>query len=179
MARSSSEAADLILLTKDAKIRLIGTLRPKARRYFQKIFLLTVSCQLSSQTRQIRRLGNLMPLLFRRLIGKKHSMYGSTHSDCDASSLGEASVSLLPPPQAPAHQDSNNKESSWKRQAWCMACLAFTMAAVAGVLGAYVIFIRDQHGVSGGSVTQAARGSGGGVRRPLPLIPKREPLKPP
>ena len=104
-------------------------------------------------------------------------MYGSTHSDCDASSLGEASVSLLPPPRSPTHQESNIKEPSWKRQAWCMACLAFTMAAVAGALGAYVIFMRDHHGVSGGSVTQAARGSGGGVRRPLPLMPKR--LKPP
>ena len=121
-----------------------------------------------------------MPLLSRaRLIGKTHSMYGSRHSDCDASSVGEASVSLLPPARPPAHQESNNKETSWKRQAWCMACLAFTMAAVAGALGAYVIFMKKHNDVSGGSLPQAARGPGGGVRRPLPLMPKSEPLKPP
>ena len=141
----------------------------------------SASCQDEPRHTLVR---NLMPLLFRaRLIGKKHtsSMYGSRHSDCDASSVGEASVSLLPPARSPAHQESNNKESSWKRQAWCMACLAFTMAAVAGALGAYVIFMEKHNGVSGGSLPQAARGPGGGVRRPLPLMPKsdREPLKPP
>ena len=46
MARSSSEAADLILLTKDAKIRLIGTLRREGQTLFSEN-LFCADCQLS------------------------------------------------------------------------------------------------------------------------------------
>ena len=123
----------------------------------------------------------LMPLLFRRLIGKKDSMYGSTHSDCDASSVGEASVSLLPPTRSPTHQESNKQSSRWQRDAWCLALVAFTMAAIAAALGAYVIFIKEHNGGAGGSVIQAAatKGQGGAVRRPLPVVAQSEALKPP
>ena len=75
-----------------------------------------------------------MPLLFRRVIGKK--MYGSS----DASVVGEVSESLLLPPRSPAHRES----SDWKRDACLIGCLAFGMAALAGLLGAYIIFVRER-----------------------------------
>ena len=125
----------------------------------------------------------LMPLLFRRVtgIGKKQSknMYGSTHLEDDASSsVGEASVSLLPPRSPAAHQESSDQESAskWKRDAFCIGCLAFGMAALAGLLGAYVIFVRGRSDGAVGVLMQAARAKRS-IRRPVPK--KSELLKPP
>ena len=81
-----------------------------------------------------------MPLLFRRAIGKE--MYGSTHLGADVSVVGEASEeSLLPPRASPTHRASSDR---WKRDAFFISCLAFGMAALAGLLGAYIIFVRDR-----------------------------------
>ena len=101
-------------------------------------------------------------------------MYGSTHSDAGASSVDEASVSLLSPvhvPRSPPNREADREEQeSWKRDAWCIFCLAFSMAAIAAILGAYIIFVSDRNEGFGGAIMQAStRGQGGASRRPLLL----------